>query len=82
MKTNIDAIFGKRGIVHQRITRAEAGFVKVESEEWRASSKEDIEEGQEIEVIGVGGVTLQVRKPKEEKGIIDKLGRFIGKSKK
>ena len=83
MKTNVDAVMGKRGIVYQRITRTEAGFVKVESEEWRASSKEDIDEGEEIEVIGVKGVTLQVRRPKEEKkGIIGKLGKLIGKGGK
>lgn len=80
MKTNIDAIMGKHGIVYKRITRTEAGFVKVESEEWRATSKEEIDEDEEIEVIGVKGVTLQVRRPKEEKGgIIGKLGKLIGK---
>ena len=79
MKTNIDAVMGNRGIVHQHITRAEAGLVKVESEEWRAASKEDIDEDEEIEVIGVKGVTLQVRRPKEERGIINKLGKLIGK---
>lgn len=84
MKTNIDAVMGKRGIVYQRITRTEAGFVKVESEEWRASSKEDIEEGEEIEVIGVKGVTLQVRrpKPKEATGVIGRLGKLFGKGEK
>ena len=82
MKTNIDAVMGKRGIVYQRITRIEAGFVKVENEEWRASSKEDIEEGEEIEVIGVRGVTLQVRRPKEQKGVIGRLGRLFGKGEK
>jgi len=83
MKTNIDAIMGKHGVVYQRITRIEAGFVKVENEEWRASSTEDIEEGEEIEVVGVKGVTLQVRRPrKEEKGIIGKLGKLFGKGQK
>ena len=80
MKTNIDAVIGKRGIVYHRITKIEAGFVKVENEEWRASSQEDIEEGEEIEVIGVKGVTLQVRKPKEQKGVIGKLGKLFGRS--
>ncbi|MFC2000227.1 nodulation protein NfeD [Chloroflexota bacterium] len=63
--TNVDAVMGKRGTVYQRITRTEAGFVKLENEEWRASSQEDIEEGEEIEVIGVKGITLQVGRPKE-----------------
>ncbi len=81
-KTNIDAVIGKHGVVYQRIARNKAGLVKVENEEWRARSKEDIAEGEEIEVIGVKGVTLQVRKAKEEKGIIDRLGKFIGKGEK
>ncbi|MFC2000226.1 NfeD family protein [Chloroflexota bacterium] len=80
MKTNIDAVIGKRGIVYQRITRIEAGFVKLENEEWRASSKEDIEEGEEIEVVSVKGVTLQVRRPKEQKGVIGKLGKLFNRS--
>jgi len=79
MKTNIDAVIGKRGIVYQRITKIEAGFVKLENEEWRAGSKEDIEEGEEIEVIGVKGVTLQVRRPKEQKGVIGKLGKLFNR---
>jgi len=79
MKTNIDAVIGKRGIVYQRITKIEAGFVKLENEEWRANSKEDIEEGEEIEVIGVKGVTLQVRRPKEQKGVIGKLGKLFNR---
>jgi membrane protein implicated in regulation of membrane protease activity len=82
MKTNIDAVMGKHGVVYRHITRTEAGFVKVESEEWRASSSEEIGEGEEIEVIGVKGVTLQVRRPKEDKGIIGKLGRLLGRGKK
>ena len=81
MKTNIDAIMGKRGVVYQRITRTEPGFVKVESEEWRASSTEDIDEGEEIEVVGVKGVTLQVRQPREEKGIVSKIGKLFGKGR-
>ena len=82
VKTNIDAVMGKHGIVYKRITKLKAGFVKVENEEWRARSKEDISEGEEIEVIGVRGVTLQVRKVKEEKGIIGRLGKLIGKGEK
>ena len=56
----------------------------MENEEWRASSQEDIEEGEEIEVIGVRGVTLQVRrpKPKEAAGLIGKLGKLFGKGEK
>jgi membrane protein implicated in regulation of membrane protease activity len=61
-RTNIDAIIGQSGIVRRRIAQNEVGLVKVGYELWRAKAEEDIEEGEEIEVIGVSGVTLEVRK--------------------
>ena len=82
MKTNIDAIIGKHGIVHQRIAKNKAGMVEVEDEQWRARSKEAIDEGEEVEIMGVKGVTLQVRKAKGEKGVVGRLGKFLGKEQK
>ena len=61
-RTNIDAVIGQSGIVQRRIAQNEVGLVKVGYELWRAKSEEDIEEGEEIEVIGVSGVTLEVKK--------------------
>jgi len=61
-KTNIDAVIGESGIVRRRITKYEVGLVKVGYELWRAKAEEDIEEGEEVKVIGVSGVTLEVRK--------------------
>ena len=63
--TNIDAVIGKHGIVYQAITRNEAGLVRIEGEEWRARSGDDIDEGEEVKVVGVRGVTLEVEKLKE-----------------
>ena len=61
-RTNIDAIIGQSGIVRRRIAQNEVGLVKVGYELWRAKAEEDIEEGEEVEVIGVSGVTLEVKK--------------------
>ena len=61
-KTNIDTIIGRNGIVQRRIARNSDGLVKVGNEQWRASSEEEIEEGDEIVVTGLRGVTLIVNK--------------------
>ena len=61
-KTNIDAIIDKTGIVLKEISRSNDGLVKVGMEQWRARAEEDIEEGTEITVTGVSGVTLTVKK--------------------
>ncbi len=61
-KTNIDTISGKTGIVVKNISKNHDGLVKVGNEEWRARAEEDIEQGEEITVTGISGVTLKVRK--------------------
>ena len=61
-RTNIDAIIGQSGIVRRRIAQNEVGLVKVGYELWRAKAEENIEEGEEVEVIGVSGVTLEVKR--------------------
>ena len=63
-RTNIDAVIGQSGIVQRRITKNEVGLVKVGYELWRAKAEDDIEVGEEIEVVGVSGVTLEVKKAK------------------
>ncbi|MDO8691741.1 MAG: NfeD family protein [Dehalococcoidia bacterium] len=63
--TNVDSIIGRNGVVLRRITRNADGLVKVGHEEWRARSDEDIEEGAEVLVLGLKGVTLVVNKPRE-----------------
>ena len=61
-KTNIDTITGQTGIVLKDISKNVDGLVKVGNEEWRARAEEDIEQGEEITVTGISGVTLEVRK--------------------
>lgn len=61
-KTNVDKIIGKTGTVLQSISDNADGLVKVGYEEWRARSTEVIDEGVEVVVTGIEGVTLRVNK--------------------
>ena len=63
-KTNIDAIIGRQGIVLKSIAKNVDGRVKVGNEQWRARAEEEINEGDEIVVTSVSGVTLIVEKTK------------------
>ncbi|MFC2007660.1 NfeD family protein [Chloroflexota bacterium] len=63
-KTNIDAIIGKHGIVLRNIAKNIDGSVRVGTEQWKARAEEDINEGEEIVVASVSGVTLIVEKLK------------------
>ena len=63
-RTNIDAIIGRHGIVLKGIARNADGLVKVGNEQWRGRAEEDIEQGEEIVVNSVSGVTLIVEKVK------------------
>ncbi len=63
-KTNIDAIIGRTGVVLQSIARNADGRVKVGNEDWKARAIEDIQQGAEVVVTGVSGVTLIVEKTK------------------
>ncbi|MFC1966012.1 NfeD family protein [Chloroflexota bacterium] len=64
VKTNIDAIIGREGIVLKNIANNFDGRVRVGNEWWRARAEEDIKEGDEIVVTGVSGSTLIVEKNK------------------
>ena len=62
VKTNIDAIIGREGIVLENIARNIDGRVKVGNEQWRARAKPDIKKDNEIVVTDVSGATLIVEK--------------------
>ena len=64
VKTNIDAIIGRQGIVLRDIARNIDGLVKIGNEQWRARAAEDIRKGDEIVVTSINGVTLIVEKIK------------------
>ncbi|HEU5180228.1 MAG TPA: NfeD family protein [Candidatus Polarisedimenticolia bacterium] len=63
--SNTDSLIGRKGIVLARIAPHLPGRVRVNQEEWRAvlpqEEAEAVEEGAEITVIGLDGVTLTVR---------------------
>ena len=65
LPSNADALIGVKGIVTQRIAPHSPGQVKVRDETWRAALAAGIEgpleNGTEVTVTAVDGVTLQVR---------------------
>lgn len=64
VKTNIDAITEKLGEMTKTVTNLEYGEVKVDGKFWTAVSKdqETIEVGEIVDIIGVDGVKLIVKK--------------------
>ena len=64
IRTNIDDMAGKRGIVTTAIENEDhPGRVKVGGEEWRAiTAGERLEEGERIEIVAVESATVVVRK--------------------
>ena len=62
VKTNIDVIIGKKGIVLKDISPSSNGRVRVGNERWWARADAEIKEGNEIVVTGVSGATLTVEK--------------------
>lgn len=64
LRTGVDALLGKTGIVTERIGPGLPGRVKVEGEDWRGASSdtEVIEPGTHVTIIQVDGTTLMVEK--------------------
>jgi membrane protein implicated in regulation of membrane protease activity len=65
IKTNVDALAGRVGVVSERIDpRTGKGRVVVEGEDWRAASLMDapLEPGTRVMVVRVEGATLYVDK--------------------
>lgn len=60
--TNFDMTIGKIGIVTKDIKPNEAGRVRVSGKSWMALSKENLQEGDEVEVLKIEGVKIIVRK--------------------
>jgi membrane protein implicated in regulation of membrane protease activity len=65
VKSNADSLLGAKGLVLLRIAPHSPGRVRVNQEEWRAVLAEGVrsplDEGTEVTVTGLDGVTLQVR---------------------
>lgn len=64
LRTGVDALLGKTGVVTERIGPGTPGRVKVEGEDWRgaASDQTVLEPGTQVTIIQVDGTTLLVEK--------------------
>ena len=65
VKTNADAVVGRRGVVTERIEgELHPGRVKVDGDDWKAISLEtdSIEVGEAVEIIAINSVILTVKK--------------------
>lgn len=64
LRTGVDALLGKTGVVTERIGPGVPGRVKVEGEDWRGASSDAtvIEPGTQVTIIQVDGTTLLVEK--------------------
>jgi len=64
--TNTDALIGQRGLVTQTVSEHQPGQVSLRGEVWRArpapGGPGTIETGIEVQIEGVDGVTLLVRR--------------------
>lgn len=62
IKTNADKLVGKTAVCTKAILNGERGEVKIEGKIWTAISNEDIVLSEKVEVLGIDGVKLVVRK--------------------
>lgn len=61
-KTNIDKLMGSTGLVVRSITPDTAGIVRVNDEDWRATSSQVLYEKDQVKITGLEGVTVHVEK--------------------
>lgn len=60
--SNVKALIGQHGITLSSIVPMQFGQVKVNGEVWTAIAEEELEENTRIEVVGIDGVKLLVKK--------------------
>lgn len=65
-KSNTDALMGQHGVTLTAITPWEYGQIKVNGEVWSVVSQEEIEAGTRVQVIGIEGVKLVVKRSPSE----------------
>lgn len=66
--STIDAFKGRMGMVTKKVTPLEKGLVKINGEEWTAKATENLifDEGERVEIVSIEGVTVLIKKFKEE----------------
>lgn len=64
LRTGVDALLGKTGMVTERIGPGRPGRVKVDGEDWRGAATDAtvLEPGTQVTIIQVDGTTLVVEK--------------------
>ena len=63
--TGAEALIGETGIVTQALTPK--GMIKIKDEYWKAKSAGDtINIGEQVEVLGISGLVLEVRKKADD----------------
>ena len=62
IKTNADRLIGKTAVCSKAITDGERGEVRIDGKIWTAISNDDIIIGEKVEVLGIEGVKLVVKK--------------------
>ena len=68
VKTNADAIIGRKGVVSERIDAEQhTGRVAVDGDDWKAVSEDGsvIEKGVNVEIVKLDSIIVTVRKSKE-----------------
>ena len=64
VKTNADALVGRRAVVSERIDAAQhTGRVAVDGDDWKAIAADGsvIEKGTEVEIVKLGSIILTVK---------------------
>ena len=61
-KSNTERLIGLKAKVTEDIDSHKIGTIKVNGEVWKAISNEEISKGEEVEIIGIEGVKLKVKK--------------------
>jgi membrane protein implicated in regulation of membrane protease activity len=62
VKTNIDTIIGRTGVVMAPVEPTRDGLVRVGSEDWKARAAASLAPGERVTVTAVSGVTITVVK--------------------
>lgn len=61
-KFGFQSLMGKTANVIEAIAPDKPGYVKVDGDEWKAESEQQIQTGEQAEIIGLEGNTVKVKK--------------------
>lgn len=62
VKFGFESLIGKKGLVTKSVLKEEFGYLKIDGDQWRAYSDEEIiKEGQQAEIIKIEGNTVKVK---------------------